>query len=113
MKTAIGALRHRIQLQTLPAIDDSTRDERGGVDRTWQTISNGHRWASIEPLNGNELWRAQQVNTEITGRIKMRYMADLPTPLRVKHGSHAYDILAVININEADEELHLLSKEAA
>lgn len=51
--------------------NESVTDERSGQkQQTWVEVAK--LWAAIEPLRGNELYTAQQFNSEVTTRIVMR-----------------------------------------
>ena len=50
--------------------------------------------ASIEALSGRELIAAAAVNSEITTRIRMRWMAGVTARMRVKHRGEVYNIKA-------------------
>lgn len=72
-----GSLRHRVAIQE-PV---ETRDDHGGITRTWNTIATV--WASVEPLSGTELYEAQQVQSRVTVRVRMRPYAGLTTKHRL------------------------------
>jgi SPP1 family predicted phage head-tail adaptor len=68
-------------------------------------------WASIEPLNGREFFAAQQVNAEVTARIRLRYLPGVTRQMQVKFGSRTFAIESVINVEERNRELQLMVKE--
>ena len=72
-----GKLNKRVQIQE-PA---ESRDAHGGVIRTWNTVAT--RWASIEPLRGQELYQAQQMGAQATVRITMRSYSGLTEMHRI------------------------------
>ena len=101
----IGALRHRVSIQQLAA-GSPDRTTSGAVDAAWSTLRTCR--AAIEPLRGREFFAADQVQSEVKVRIRIRYF-DYPTAaMRVLHGSTAYPIEAVINPNTRNMELHLM-----
>lgn len=105
MGIGLGRLRHRVTLQQ----QSSTQDGYGEQVNSWSDLKTV--WASVEPLKGRELYAAQQVKTEITTRIKMRYRAGVVSKMRVVYGSKTYDILSVIDAEERHIELHLMCME--
>ena len=101
----IGNLRHRITLQK-PVI---TKDSIGQELEEWQDVATV--WASVEPLSGKEYFNAQQVNSEITTRITIRYIELLSPQWVVQLGKRTFNILSVINFEERNIYLQLLCSE--
>lgn len=62
-----GKLRTRAQLQAPVEVNG----DEGEIARTWLTI--GQRWIDAEPLTGREFWQAQQVHSDVTHRVRMRF----------------------------------------
>lgn len=100
-----GKLRHRITLQAA----STAKDGYGEDIQTFGTLATV--WASIEPLRGRELLLAQQISAEITFRIRIRYNASLAAEDRVIFGSRTFEIIAVLNKDERDEQIELMAKE--
>jgi SPP1 family predicted phage head-tail adaptor len=101
----IGKLRHRVTIQNKVTLPDGY----GGVTSTWQDVATV--WASVEPLNGRELYAAQQVKAELTHRITMRYLAGVKPEMRVLFGNRTFAIEAVIDPEERRKVLQLLCAE--
>lgn len=85
-----GKLRTRAQLQDPVEV---TGDE-GEIDRTWLTV--GSRWIDVEPLSGREYWMAQQVNSQVTHKVRMRYERGVTNKQRFLLSQ--YENGAVLNI---------------
>ncbi len=102
----IGELKQRIELQ-IPSRSQNSIGEWVDTFVTQATI-----WAAIEPLSGNRLFQAQQANSQVQGIIRIRYRSNIEPTMRIKQGERIFKILSIINLNEANEELHLLYKEA-
>jgi SPP1 family predicted phage head-tail adaptor len=105
-----GPLRHRISLQRLT--EGSPNQDAGGVpDDSWVTLFSA--WAEILPLRGRELIAAQQVNSEVTGTIRLRQNAGntVTAKDRVLFGTRTFDILAAVNPRELGVEWLLYVKE--
>lgn len=100
-----GALRHYITIEQKTV----TRDSYGAEVVTWSTFAQA--WAGIQPLNGRELIAAQAVQSEITGKIIMRYMTGVKAAMRVSYEGKYYDIKAVIDPLLQHRELQLLISE--
>jgi len=100
-----GKLRHKIVIQSL----SQSRDSYGGVSTTYATENT--RWASIEPLQGRELFNAQQNSADITIKITLRHYAGLSPTQRITHSSRTFEIISVINPNERDEMTIVMCKE--
>jgi len=102
----IGDLRHRITIQQPIEI----RNEVGEVIQSaWQDFTTV--WAAIEPLRGREYFDAQQINAEVTSRIRIRYRPGIKPKMRVVYGERIFDIQSVIDVEERHKEIHLMCKE--
>jgi SPP1 family predicted phage head-tail adaptor len=106
-----GNLRHRITLQSL---GERTDDGMGGgsilpVDEA--TLN-----AAIEPLSGNELLEAEQLEAQLTHRIRTRFIPGVKPHWRVRYidkhaGERVFDIDSVIDPEERHRELELMCTE--
>ncbi len=94
--TSAGRYRHRLEVQSL----GETRADDGGIIRGWTTDTT--RWAEIKPLQGRELFEQQQVDSRLTHRIEMRYVAGLTSDQRLVEGSRIFNIHSVTNVKEID-----------
>ena len=111
--------KHRIKLQN-PVI---TRDAHGGftpVQHNDMTIANWTDIASaqayIEPLRGRQYFEAQQVNSEVTHKVKLRYCADVmadikPKSTRLLYNNRAFKIETAYSPRELKREIELLCVE--
>jgi SPP1 family predicted phage head-tail adaptor len=100
-----GKLRHRITIQSKVV----SRDTFGAETITWRTEKTV--WASIEPISGKEYFLAQQVQSEVTHVIKIRYYEGLRTDWRMLFGSRIFDVKSVINFQEQNVEMILMCRE--
>lgn len=104
--TRASNYRHRITFQK----NTSTRGTTGEVVKVWALYAT--RRASVEPLSGRELFAAQQVQSETSVRIKVRYDDALAAvdvrDYQITFNSKTYDIESVINQFEANKEIHFL-----
>ena len=76
---------------------------------TYATFCNA--WMKITPLQGVELYNAQQLHAEATYAIQMRYRAGILRTFRIKYLTRYFEILYIQNTGEANTELNLLCKE--
>jgi SPP1 family predicted phage head-tail adaptor len=97
-----GRLRHRITLQEERPTRDSYKAEVLG----WVDVATV--WAAVEPLRGREYFSAQQVNSEVSHRVTIRYRSGVTSAMRVLFGSRVLQIDGVINVNEQNRELQLM-----
>lgn len=100
-----GKLRHRVTIQQLVKTDDGY----GGIVETWQDVATV--WAAVEPLRGNERYRAQQVQAELTHKVIMRYRAGIKPQMRLLYGNRIFEIEAVIDVEERHKWIELLCAE--
>ena len=101
----IGKLRHRIELQE----KTTGRDSFGSEVEQWNTKATV--WASVEPIAGREYFLAQQVQSEVTHRIRIRYYAGLQSDWRIRFGTKLFDILSIIDFEERHVEMQIMCKE--
>ena len=101
-----GQLRHRITIQHVSGTTTNTSGEEIPRYVNWKTA-----WASVEPLKGREYLEAQKLRAELTYRIKIRYLADLEQSMRVKFKDRIFRIESIINLNEANREIHFMCVE--
>ena len=73
----IGKLNKRVILQS-PV---ETRDDHGGYAESWTDVATV--WAAIEPLRGQELYNAQQMNALASVKIRIRPYPGLTPKWRV------------------------------
>lgn len=100
-----GNYRHHITIQQKSV----TRDNYGAEVVTWTTFV--QTWADIRPLSGRELFSAQAVQSEITGKILMHYIPGVVSAMRIAYDGKYYDIQAVIDAGLQHRELQLLVSE--
>lgn len=74
---AAGRLDRRVQIQA-PTV---TRGELGGAEETWATLATV--WAQVRTLNGKETVIAQQVQSQASVVVTLRYRTDVEARQRV------------------------------
>lgn len=97
-----GRLDRRITLKTVT----ETQDTAGQVTRTLTDLATV--WAE-KRTTGRELWRAQQVNAEVSAVYVIRYRSDVSPDMRIYDTEDGldYDILAINEIGRREGlEIH-------
>lgn len=68
--------------------------------------------AGIFPISGREALTDEVRRGEISHRIHLRYREGIDNTMRIKFGSRRFEIISPpININEQNNEIHLVCKE--
>lgn len=109
-KNTTTRLRHRLTLQQ----EVKTIDGAGGYVRTWQNIAD--LWAEISSINGKSIYGreklyAGQIQSEISHKITIRYRNGISTEMRLLFENRAFNIRAVLNIQENNDILELMVEE--
>jgi len=100
-----GTLKDRVTIQSVT----ETRSSSGQVNETWGTFAT--RWASVEPLQGREFFESQQVNADVTTRVRLRYLEGVTPKMRVLYKTRTFNITSVVNVEERSIETKLLCTE--
>jgi SPP1 family predicted phage head-tail adaptor len=99
-----GDKRNKITIQ----VQSGTTMQEGLEIPNW--IIYRETMASIEPIRGRELFQAQTANSEISVRIRTRFISGVNPSMRVLYREQAYDIETVIDPSERHKELELMCK---
>lgn len=100
-----GKLNRRIAVQALTV----TRDAAGGFSESFATAAT--RWGSIEPMRGSEFDSGNRVAGDVTHKITLRHYEGLTPKFRLQHDSRTFNIVEVLNPNEANTATVILAKE--
>jgi SPP1 family predicted phage head-tail adaptor len=95
-----GRLRERV------AIEQATgsRNAIGEVTQTWSTFA--ERWASVEGLSGREVLQSGQQQTEVTHRVRLRYVDGLTQQMRLSWRGRTLEITSLLeHANRTEHEL--------
>jgi len=105
-----GSLRHRLIIQ------EPTSSTGGGFGASRKQDYQDFKtvWGAIWPLRGTELLTAQQLGSEITSRIRIRYTNGLTPRHRIQLGDSTtyYDILSIINADKRNIYIDLMVTES-
>lgn len=96
---AAGKLRHKVQLQA-PTITQNP--VTGEMETTWNTIA--EPWAEIVPMSAREFVAAAAEQSEVRGRITIRYRADIDATMRFVYRDRYYAIFGVMSDAESGKE---------
>ena len=80
----------------------------GGFTKTWSEVDTV--WCNITPLRGNETVRYMQVWPTAVNAVTMRYRPDVNTDFRLYYRKKFYNILSVVNVDNLDDELEILTE---
>lgn len=94
-----GTLRH---FCTIDRLTDA-RDELGGVVDAWETFKSVY--ASIEPVVGRNFQGADQTQSGVTHKIRIRYTEGVLPNMRLTHKGVHYYFIAIMNIDTRNREI--------
>lgn len=100
-----GKLRHRVTIQEKSV----TRDSFGAEVITW--VDFAEVWGSVEPLRGREFIEGRQMTASVDHRVRIRQRAGISPEMRVSYAGRVFEIRAVLHVNEAQREMHLMCQE--
>lgn len=101
-------LRRRLTLQQ----EVQASDGAGGYSKSWQDVA--ELWGEITSVGTGgwrELLAPDQLQSEVTHRILLRYRAGVTTAMRLLFEERAFNIRAIIDRGEIHETLELLVHE--
>jgi SPP1 family predicted phage head-tail adaptor len=100
-----GTLNRQIVIESRVETDDDT----GDPVPVWLPFATV--WGALEPGRGRQFVGEQQIESEVTGRIRIRYRPGVTAKMRAVVDGVPYDILAVLDLKDRHEEMHLLTSE--
>jgi SPP1 family predicted phage head-tail adaptor len=98
-----GQLRHRITIEA----PTGAQNEYGEPVEGW--TPHATVWASREDLGGREYFAAQQTQTTVSTRFRIRFLAGISPAMRILSDGIPYDIEAVQDPDGMGRELVLLA----
>lgn len=101
-----GILRHKIDIEQELLI----KNTYGESTQTWVIFKSGV-FCSVEPIRGREYFAADEVKSEVTHRIRMRYLFGMRTKMRIKYNNRYFNIIDIIDIMERHKEMQLMVTE--
>jgi SPP1 family predicted phage head-tail adaptor len=100
-----GKLRHKVKLQRRVV----SQDTFGGGIEVYHDIA--EVWARVQPLRGEEYFKAQAITSSVSARITIRYLFGIEPIDRVLFGDREFNVHAIINPEERNVELQLMCEE--
>jgi SPP1 family predicted phage head-tail adaptor len=102
-----GELRHIVTFQK----QSNVENDYGEETNEWIDILVNVR-VGIYPISGKEFYTASSVNSEVTHKIRMRYVPNVTSDMRIKFGDRIFELISPpINFQEKNVEIQLLCKE--
>lgn len=80
------------------------QDDYGDPIDEWVTFK-ANKWASKDPLLGNEYFASLTNDTKVEVKFNTRYMAGITNEMRIKHGNEIYEILSAIDVKSQHKEI--------
>ena len=102
---AAGPLRQRLTLQQATSTPNSFNE----MVESWTDVATVY--GAVEPLRGQEFFAAEQVQSEISVRVRIRYRIGVAPTMRWKFGTRYLYINAVIDVNERHREIQCMCRE--
>lgn len=104
---AAGDLRHRVTLQRKQVTQDQATGE---MVTAWADVA--QVWAAILPSSGREFIAAAAAQSEVQGKIVIRFRDDVDASMRIVYRGKYFNILAVLPDAESGREhLTLMTSE--
>lgn len=107
--TDAGQLRHRVQIQEYVGGTDGYGDMRRADEASWRTVA--AVWAAVDPVSGREFYAAEQAQSAVSHKVRIRYARGIRPGMRVCLGERRLHIQAVIDWQERHESLLLMAQE--
>ena len=92
-----GRLRERITIQQAT----ESRNALGESVQTWATFA--ERWASVEGLSSREVLLTGQQQTEVTHRVRLRYVDGFKGTMRILWRGRVLEISSLLEHNNRSE----------
>jgi SPP1 family predicted phage head-tail adaptor len=107
---AAGKYRNKIIIES-PSVSERNafNEPTEHAKENWEYVTTA--WAQIMPMSGQELFVAQQIQPQLTHKVRLRYMPGITSDMRICYGQRILYIESVINKGEKNIELELNCKE--
>lgn len=107
MSIEAGRLNKRITISQ----KNVTRDAYGGESIQWEAFCTV--WAAVLPIRGREYVAIRDAGAELTTRFLIRYRSGITPAMRIEYGGAMYDIIDVINPQEARTHMEIMARAEA
>jgi SPP1 family predicted phage head-tail adaptor len=103
----IGKLRHKITIEYKANVPDGA----GGWTEDWVAFASNVA-ASVEPISGKEYFEAQQTQSEVTHKIRIRFKSGITSAMRVNFKGRIFAMTSPpINWEERNRDMMLMCSE--
>ena len=102
-----GTLRHIINIEQSVA---GASDGMGNNRASWTAVASNLR-ASITPITSREVFAGEKIDTLATHSIVLRYWPGITSKMRVVFGARAFNVISVLNEEERNIMLTLVTQE--
>jgi len=92
-----GRLRERVTIQQAA----ETRNALGETVQSWATFA--ERWASVDGLSSREVLLQGQQQTEVSHRVRMRYVDGMTGTMRILWRGRVLEITSLLEHNNRSE----------
>ena len=101
-----GRLRERVTIQQAT----ETRNGLGETVQSWATFA--ERWASVDGLSSREVLLQGQQRTEVSHRVRMRYVDGMTGTMRILWSGRVLEITSLLEHNNRSEHELLCTERA-
>lgn len=103
----IGKLRHKITIEQKTKVSDGA----GGWTETWVAFASNVS-AAIDPVSGKEFFEAQQTQSSVSHKIRIRYKPGVLPSMRVNFKGRIFAITSPpINWEERNRDMMIMCSE--
>jgi len=102
-----GKLRERVTIQQAT----ETRNRLGEATQSWNAYA--EVWASVEGLSGREVLQSGQQQTEVSHRVRMRYVHGMTQNMRILWRGRVLEISSLLEHANRTEHEVLCTEEIA
>lgn len=96
---AAGKLKHYITLERPTYAQDQVT---GAMEPKWEKVA--QVWADISPASAREFIAARAEQSEVLGKVVIRYRGDIDSRCRIRYRRRIYAILGVMPDNDSMRE---------
>jgi len=100
-----GPLRKRVAIEQAT----ETQDSQNEPIVTWTVYK--YRWASIEPVRGNERYLSQEKLASVTHKIRIRYTEGVTPKMRINWAGRLFEIESIVDPFERHRDMQLMCTE--
>jgi len=87
------------------------KDSVGSWSETWSEVIKTR--AAIWPVSAGEQVKNQQVENQITHKVRIRYQAGIIPEMHIVYNSRVFEIISIINVQEENRWLDLICTESS